>query len=318
MTTEKTWQPYIYLNSSESAQAYLEKIYKRTAGLNSTELSYQNSCSFMYYLMHAESFYTQAGEAPPSIKPMLLFYGLTQLVKACLLTRDPGYPETTSVLAHGVTTRKKKKQDYLFLKDEIRIQKNGLLHHSAGTLFGIIELSKDRFSMEDLLRRIPEMERCFQLLGQKRKTFYLTDKNGLLCLPSEAAVAYHLSEQRLAEMIGHHTGLKPSETNGCWGFEKKDLSPFITSLFSYHHETGQYSLPADKEELLVLPELLTHYLLLYNLSMISRYETEWWYDLIQNRSSNDYIYIRRFMEITAWKIPVLVWEYLAEEGGLAR
>ena len=30
----------------------------------------------------------------------------------------------------------------------------------------------------------------------------------------------------------------------------------------------------------ILPELLIHYLLLYNLSMISRYETDWWYDLL--------------------------------------
>ena len=57
-------------------------------------------------------------------KPMLLFYGMGQLFKACLLTIDPNYPESTSVLAHGVTTRKRKKQGYQFLEDEVKIQKN--------------------------------------------------------------------------------------------------------------------------------------------------------------------------------------------------
>ena len=60
------------------------------------------------------------------IQPILLFYGFVHLIKACLLQQDPCYPENTSVFAHGVTTRKRKKQQYEFLKDEVKFQKNGL------------------------------------------------------------------------------------------------------------------------------------------------------------------------------------------------
>ncbi|MEH7537842.1 YaaC family protein, partial [Bacillus toyonensis] len=56
---------------------------------------------------------------------------ISQLFKACLLTIDPNYPESTTVLAHGVTTRKRKKQGYQFLEDEVKIQKNGLFTHVA-------------------------------------------------------------------------------------------------------------------------------------------------------------------------------------------
>ncbi|MDY0394730.1 YaaC family protein [Virgibacillus halophilus] len=34
--------------------------------------------------------------------------------------------------------------------------------------------------------------------------------------------------------------------------------------------------PADRKQCLSLPEAVVHYLLLYNLSMLSRYEAEWW------------------------------------------
>ena len=51
----------------------------------------------------------------------------------------------------------------------------------------------------------------------------------------------------------------------------------------------------------ILPELLIHYLLLYNLSMISRYETDWWYDLLGSYSSEDYPFIYQFLSISAQK-----------------
>ena len=58
--------------------------------------------------------------------------------------------------------------------------------------------------------------------------------------------------------------------------------------------------------------MLAHYLLLYNLSMISRYETEWWYELLHTYSSKDYPFILRFLEVTAQKIPYLISCYLNE------
>src|SRR6476620_4268203 len=99
--------------------------------------SYQNCYPFIYYLEHAKTYYEQANIAPLSIKPILVFYGFSQLLKACLLTIDPNYPESTALLAHGVTTRKRKKQQYEFLKDEVKVQKNGLLPCVADKLFQI-------------------------------------------------------------------------------------------------------------------------------------------------------------------------------------
>ncbi|MGD6819134.1 YaaC family protein [Metabacillus sp. 84] len=305
------WKPYILFYSTESTQKFLEKIYKKH-GAEAALLSYRNSCPFTYYLMHAESFYRQAEAAPFSIRPILLFYGLSQLIKACLLTEDPHYPETTSVLAHGVTARKKKKQDYSFLKDEVRVQKNGLFHHTARTLFHLREMDRDRYTMEMLLRRIPEMESCFTFLRNGKAPIPLKQDLHAIIVPPEAATAYHITDRRLAEIIEHHTGLSAEEKNGEFRIDTQDtLTPFASSLFSYHCGKKEYSLPAEKQQLFILPELLTHYLVSYNLSMISRYETEWWYDLIQNRASSDYIYISSFMEITGEKIPRLVWDYLS-------
>ena len=97
---------------------------------------------------HAQIYYKQAADSPLLIQPILLFYGFVHLIKACLLTIDPNYPENTSVLAHGVSTRKRKKQQYEFLKDEVKFQKNGLFPCMLENMFNIKHLEGDKINHE--------------------------------------------------------------------------------------------------------------------------------------------------------------------------
>lgn len=55
---------------------------------------------------------------------------------------------------------------------------------------------------------------------------------------------------------------------------------------------------------------MVHYLLLYNLSMVSRYEAEWWGDLLVTKPEIDYPLITQFLKITAQKVPLLLGETL--------
>ncbi len=44
-----------------------------------------------------------------------------------------------------------------------------------------------------------------------------------------------------------------------------------------------------------------HYLILYNVGMIARYETEWWYELLTQHISDDYVLIQQFLLVTEKK-----------------
>ena len=50
--------------------------------------------------------------------------------------------------------------------------------------------------------------------------------------------------------------------------------------------------------------------ILYNLSMIARYETEWWMELLKNRTTEDYPFILAFITLTTEKGPSLLGELL--------
>ena len=87
-----------------------------------------------------------------------------------MLTIDPNYPSTTAV-AHGVSSRKRKKQRYHFLEDEVKIQKNGLFSHVAEQLFHIKPLEAEKFNMLELMGNIPELQNLLRY-SQKVSTLY--------------------------------------------------------------------------------------------------------------------------------------------------
>lgn len=220
--------------SSNFTTSFLQKNYESLNVKSPKILAFENCYSFISYLEHGTIYLNQAKISPIQIKPLLHFYGLLHLMKACILKVNPFYPENTMVLSHGVSTRKKKKNGYEFLKDEIKIQKNGFFSHAAYHLFQIQISPFEKYTMTQLLSNIEELYNLLQ--------FFSID-----------------------------TGKKA-----------------------------------------FLPNLLTHYLLLYNLSMIVRYESEWWNDLLKNYTHHDFVFINHFLDISLKETQSMVLKFLTE------
>jgi len=70
-------------------------------------------------------------------------------MKALILSRTPDYPQNTSVLRHGLSTRKRKKSLFRFRDEEVRVQKEGLFPLLLG-LFGIWGLEGEVLFMKEL------------------------------------------------------------------------------------------------------------------------------------------------------------------------
>ncbi|MDR0140502.1 YaaC family protein [Metabacillus idriensis] len=317
MMKTDVWNQLKSYQSTETVQKFLEKCYKKNQQPTPAELSYQNSYPFVYHLKHAENFYLSSASAALPVQPMLLFYGMSQLMKSCILTLDHEYPATSSVLAHGVSTRKRKKQQYRFLQDEVKIQRNGLFAHAASHLFKLEHVENDKYSMQELLKRIPELSDLFSRHKEKNVHIASQYENRQIHIPVEAAASYHMTPERLLEYLNYHFQLSGESYSDhsitCHLPER--FSAFYSLPFLYNGQTDDYTLPASLNDLNGLPEFMAHYLLLYNLSMISRYETEWWYELMLSHSQDDYVFIVRFLEVTKEKIPQFALAFLNELWG---
>lgn len=304
---------YTNLQSAPFAQSYLQQCYA-PIDVDAERKSYDNTYRLIYYLEHGQTFYKQGEQSPLSIQPILYFYGMAQFIKAALLTVRPDYPESTSVLAHGVTSRKRKKQNYSFLQDEVKVQHKGLFSYVAEHMFHMEQSSKEKFTMSELLSRIPEMGEVYRFQNHSKKGYFIGSMGAdTLTFPLSILDDYHWSENYFKQHIpsiiteGNHVSIENNSINVSLKSPFRTLHhPYIyvnqedDRLFISNHRSLQYP----------FPELLSHYLVLYNLSMLSRYETEWWGDILHSYTSEDLVYIRTFLEITKTKIPWLIADFL--------
>ncbi|UCZ53264.1 YaaC family protein [Bacillus shivajii] len=293
--------------SADYVKTYLHRIYEKQQLDSSKELSYKNGYSFVYYIKMGDSFFSQGLQAPLSIKPVLFFYGLSHWLKALLLTVDPFYPSTTQVLAHGVSTRKRKKQDYSFLKDEIKVQKDGFYRYLSEKVFHVKQLTGEKFKMYHLLMAIPELLDTFKTFEKTTPLIKLEGAPPFLTATKKDFKRVKEPPHRFAQMVNQKTehDWKCYEEEGMINIDLQKTKQIESSPLAYAME-GNYYLPVLPTLYRNMPELLIHYLILYNLSMICRYETEWWGELLYSFSSNDLPFIDSFLEVGSIKIPFLL------------
>ncbi|WP_419882589.1 YaaC family protein [Peribacillus sp. B-H-3] len=308
---------FIYFSSASSTQSFLRKCYERENNPEADLKSFENCYPFMYYLEHGQTYYNQAQIAPLSLKPVLLFYGFVQLLKACLLTLDSNYPESTTDLAHGVTTRKRKKQQYEFMFDEVKVQKNGLFTNIAEKMFHMKHLESEKYTMEQLLREIPELKDCHLYLASKKTFQELKSAGEVYQLPIAILSSFNMTENRFNGYLESKLSSSINMTSNSSSISlsvEQGLLVNQDSPIHYHMFEKSFMLSLNKSSPCYLfPELMIHYLVLYNLSMISRYETEWWSELLKTAPNDDYPYISEFLNISQDKTPFLVFEWLMKE-----
>lgn len=298
--------------SASNTQIYLKNCYYKISNNQADQKSYENSYPFIYYLEHAQIYYNQAMQSPLLIQPILLFYGFVHLIKACLLTTDPDYPENTTMLAHGVSTRKRKKQQYEFFYDEVKFQKNGLFPCMLEKMFHLNHLEGDKATMSELFLQIPELSLLFERMEGKHPYIKIPVINNCLAFSKKILDSLHMTENRFQEFLQIESSsfltFKESVTDSLL-FDYSNAKKLPLPL-KYNMLDKQYYFSLDRGRLFNINEMIPHYLLLYNLSMIARYETEWWSELLKTMPNRDYPFIVDFLNITAQKGPFLVYQFL--------
>ncbi|UFT99435.1 YaaC family protein [Radiobacillus kanasensis] len=305
-----------YLQSASTAQQFLQKTYRKQNIEEADTYSFQNSYRFLYYIEHGHTFYQTAKQSPLTVQPILLFYGMVHLIKACLLTQRPEYPENTAVLAHGVSTRKRKKQDYSFLQDEVKVQQKGLFPYFSKYLFHVDYVNMEKSNMEQLFASIPEMTDMFYFLRQEHSLVKVGDREeNILMFPEYLLDYYHLTENTFKTRLEKDLGeIDIQKREKLYDVQLHQTRPALSKgPLLLHREQMAYYFPIKRHYYHTYDEVMIHYLLLYNLSMICRYETEWWGDLLHTKANEDFPFIKEFLKITADKIPFLLGEFLYQQ-----
>lgn len=308
MTNFHNYPFFTHIYSEENARTLLQGAYEKQFDTNVEKMSYQNASSFMYAFSSGIDFFEQGKRAPILTQPLLYFYACSHLIKGLLISMNATYPNSTKDLAHGLSSRKKKKKDYAFLQDEVRVQRHGLLPVAASSLYQINVESNKTYSMQHLLALIPEMQPMFVYRGKNYldQIGFIDDTS--ITFSENLLSNYHLPIQGMLQKVKPYipevTHIESSKNDHIIHLQTPITSQ--THPFFIEHLTGKLFIPNRRAFFTVLDELLVNYMVLYNLSMITRYEMEWWGELIATKATIDFPIIQHFLHVTTEKLPSII------------
>jgi hypothetical protein len=319
------WNLFLYFENEPIAKHHLFQSYALIKDeKEANRLAFENTHKFIYFLKQGTAYFNSAKKSDLIVRPLLIYYGITSLMKAILLLKDPHYPKTTSVLQHGITTRKKKKSNYSFQDDEIKVQKDGLLPYFSQIVINDPLLTHRKYKVFDLLSMIPELQDSFFLLFQKRT---MTSVSITKLSPSSWLFTFEKDQVRqnnlvFSDMVSlFKLGLSSNEDILSTSDAESSLT-VCTSNPTYMPERDHTQLIRDykgkhhffiKDPLTISNEIIVYNMLMYILGMLCRYDTELWGELIFSFSSSDIYIIEEFLQVSLRKFPNLILNHLFNE-----
>lgn len=322
---ERMWGLFLFFENEPVAKQYLFQSYALIKDeKEANRLAFENTHKFIYFLKQGTSYFNSAKESDLIVRPLLVYYGITSLMKAILLLKDPHYPKTTAVLQHGITTRKKKKRNYSFQDDEIKVQKDGLLPYFSQIVIEEPLITHRKYKVFDLFSMIPELQDSFFLLFQSRtmtgvRITKLNSSSWLFTFEKNQIHENNLVFSKIVSLF--EIGLSSSEK--ILSSSDSELSLTIcTSNPNYIPDMNHTQIVRDykggyhfylKDSLSISNEIIVYNMLMYILGMLCRYDTELWGELIFSFSSSDIYMIEEILQLSLRKFPNLILNHLFNE-----
>ena len=331
---QKMWDTFVFFESEPTTKEYLHKKYTGNNFTDGFKYAFLNTSKFIYFIKQAKEYFFSAEKSNILVKPLLIYYGMMSLIKALILTKDPTYPNRTGVLRHGITTRKIKKSNYKFHDDEVKIQKEGLLpwFFSIYTQKSSDKIEGNKYKIKELLSLLPELSESYRRLLNEQCIYPLEIKtlesNTLEISVSKNILKFYNGDEKklLTQLNGYSkkdklqfkfNGFNPSGLIIItWSSDV--VSPLTyTNIFNspliIQDIKGNYYLRPLKDTRFLLPDIMIDYMLMYNLGMLCRYETELWGEIIFSFGSEDMYIINELLNLTLRQFPNLVLNDLFDE-----
>jgi len=249
------------------------------------------------------------------------------LARVLIASRDPEYPTTTSVLKHGLSTRKLKRDAYCFIQDELRVQKDGLfvvLHEMLG---GSPFSDRQRVSIQDLLSVIPELTPCYERLYGPPCVCEIEQKaDGSSLYWDLPRWILHAKEHTRDEFLHLLNRMNPSANNQAdrpvfylaeadppGRLHLHQIRPVPQHPLMIEDITGRIYLRYPLAEDFLIPEISLHFMVMFVLGMLCRYETERWGEMILTFLSQDVYLINEFLNLSIRKFPNMIVNQLFDE-----
>ncbi|BCJ87462.1 YaaC family protein [Effusibacillus dendaii] len=315
----KMWDTFVYFENEQTASRYLRERYEKIGLPDPQRSAYLATPKLIFGIKQARQYYRAAESCDIMTKPLLLYYGMMSLARAFIASCDPDYPSNTSVLKHGLSTRKLKRDSYQFMEDEIRIQKDGLFIVLHQLLGGSPFSDKQKVYIKNLLAVIPELADGYQRLYGLPSVCELhtrqTENKTYWDLPRWLLQAANHTREEFLSLLNRMSGNSYNLPKDIFQLAESDppgrlhvyhLSPVTFHPLLIYDFYGQSYIRYPLADDTVIPEISLHFMVMFVLGMLCRYETERWGEMILSYYSQDVYLINEFLNISMRKFPNLI------------
>lgn len=302
---KELWNQFKQFQNFEVCLNYLKKNCKKF----DNGKKFKPRASLMkHYITQAKEYYHSARDSSVLTKPTLLYYGASCLVKALIIAKNCDQDYSTG---HGIKVLKSNVDDMMdFRIKPVKgtfLQLYQVLENKNITLIKSID-----FNLEDLFSFIPELEDDFKNIFNKKslaiKINRIKDEDGEYLFYEGD---YFSDLSILNDFINNIPNFDkyyfdPSFFSNSISCFKKPMPDGDIVLRNIMGEEFLVSSLQSGENSIYLSQISVHFLILYLLSMLSRYYVNLWLGENSSDESRYFYIIEKFLDISERKFPNLI------------
>lgn len=295
---KEIWSRLSYFEGLHNSQQFL----KRKFSLPDEDLT-DVAKSLAYTMRTAREYYEAASRVTILTQPLLIFYGMTALSKIVFMSK---HGKKSPSKGHGL--RKLEGWTGTFAELSAEVMKDGTFPQFHGC-YSREGLDKLTFSVKDLLSLVPEVKVEFEIVySEKSRALRIQGRHDrVLVVDSELDQYGDLSELIFAIPGMHDVYLQHSQRLEnklvlfYSGINLGARDPSIRAISGDEYLV----LPLNKSTKVCIPEMSVHFILMYLLGMLSRYQPKEWGEIIGGEETGEVYIVQKFLDTTIRKFPNL-------------
>lgn len=291
-------------------------------------------------LSQGKELFRHAETADWRVKPLLLYYAMLSMVKAALVFKFPDYFQVSDHLRHGVTIGPPARRPFAFRDDYVELKGAGV-YQLARRALDFPRLPADlRLTLHDILTRLPDLDSWYRILlhlpDTESNCLRFLQGPDLALRQDENTHEYFVSLHLTADQYDSFRGKFPRR------FSREFPSSFrviegqrVREFASRTRNRNRAEVAAAGDRLIAYDannnlyviatltgqgrrhtfvEIELHYLLMFYLSNLARYQPHIWSQIYSGRNDQSAIVIQGFIRTCENKFLQLLQRYLQAVG----
>jgi hypothetical protein len=307
---KETWSMLSYFESKHNCLQYLEERFGKVnvdslseqERLEAEKVRLETADHFAFTASAAREYYEAADRVTILTRPLLIFYGMASLSKVLFIAAHGKKSPSTK---HGL--QKCKGWNGSFSELSVQIGKDGTFPQFHGC-FCKESLSDQKLSMKELLSLIPEVKVAFEkVYHEKSQALGISRIDVGISIMDSELDKYTDLENCIDQVPGINDRYADrqmlSDRVILWCKDHKAKDPTVRSISGEEYLV----LPLRKNMQIVdVPEMSSHFLIMFLLGMLSRYDPKEWGRVIKAEESGEIYVVQKFLEVTKRKFPNLI------------